>query len=163
MFRLKDLFAGKTVAISLSKTQKELLELLIVNKSDFDEWNARQAISKIRFQFFYPTALTFYYDEFKLFYAYFKKNAKGDIALQEFKMSETNFDTIRCGSWKPFEEMIIEFLTSLEENKKIALFEKRKTLFEYQSLCSKANDAAQQEAIYENAASTTLHTLKTTQ
>lgn len=162
MFSLKALFNTKALTIAVSKTQRELLELLILNKADFEEWSGKQTTSKIKFQFFYPTAITFYYDEFKLFNAYFKKNAKGEVMLQEFKMSETNYDTIRCTSWNPFEEVIIDFLTSLEENKKIALFEKRKTLFEYQSLCSKNSEAKFQENEFARTAAS-LQVLKPTQ
>lgn len=163
MFSLKNLFRPKALTLAVSKTQKELLELLIVNKTDFEEWSSKQSASKIKFQFFYPTAISFFYDEFKLFNAYFKKNAKGEVALQEFKMSETNYDTIRCSSWHPFEEVIIEFLTSLEESKKVALFEKRKTLFEYQSLCSKNSEAKFQNSEFMSSAVSSLQALKPTQ
>lgn len=163
MMNLKNLFRPKALTLNLSKGQKELLELLIVNKSDFDQWNSKTGQAKIRFQFYYPTAIDFYYDEFKLFNAYFKKTAKEEILLNEFKMSEVNYDTIRCTSWHPFEEVIIEFLTSLEENKKIALFEKRKTLLEYQSLCLKNAEPKTAAADYAKAVASTLHTLKPTQ
>lgn len=156
MLRLKNLFKPKALNLPISKAQTELLELLLANKADFDSWHATQANRKIRFQFFYPTAIDFYYDEFKLFNAFFKKNVKGDLNLLEFKMSETNYETIRCTSWAPFEEVIIEFLTSLEENKKIALFEKRKTLFEYQSLCSKQAEATAPEGHYPKPVTSTL-------
>lgn len=163
MFSLKNLFKPKALTLTVSKTQKELLELLISNKTDFEEWSSGQPASKIKFQFFYPTAISFFYDEFKLFIAYFKKNVKGEVALQEFKMSETNYDTIRSNSWNPFEERIIEFLTSLEESKKIALFEKRKALFEYQSLCSKNTEAKFGDNEFASPAASPLQALKPTQ
>jgi hypothetical protein len=64
----------------------------------------------------------------------------------------------------PFEEVVLHFLTSLEESKKIALFEKRKTLFEYQSLCAKTNSSKSGESVYQNAVSASpLQLLKPTQ
>ncbi|HEU4902727.1 MAG TPA: hypothetical protein VFT06_08035 [Flavisolibacter sp.] len=160
MLNLKNLFHIKALTLPISKAQKELLELLLINKIDFEEWNSKQSHAKIRFQFFYPAAIDFYYDEFKLFNAYFRKNVKDEIILYEFKMSETNYDTIRCTSWTPFEMVIIDFLTSLEEDKKIALFEKRKTLLEYQSLCAKNTEQKDPATDYGKAVSSPLSFLK---
>ncbi len=160
---LKNLFKTKDLTLPVSKAQKELLELLLINKADFDGWSSQQAFKKIRLHFYYPTAIDFFYDEFKLFNAYFKKNRKEEIELQEMKMTETNYDSIRCKSWAPFEEVIIDFLTSLEESKKIALFEKRKTLFEYQSLCTKKTTSSNHEAEYSKAVTSPLQLIKPTQ
>ncbi len=134
---LKKLLKRKAFALTISKAQKDLLEFFITNKPEFDKWVATQQQSKVKFQFYYPVAIDFYFDEYKLFTAYFKKGALDRIELLELKMSETNFDSIRCANWYPFEEVILEFLTTLEESKKIALFEKRKTLYEYEKLCAK--------------------------
>ncbi|MDQ3278449.1 MAG: hypothetical protein M3Q06_08985 [Bacteroidota bacterium] len=153
LLRLKRLFNPKDLTLSVSKAQKELLDLLMINKVDFDTWNAGQASGKIRFHFFYPTAIDFFYDEFKLFTAFFKRSKKDEIELVELKMTETNYDTIRCNSWAPFEEVIINFLTSMEESKKIALFEKRKTLLEYQSLCTSKTTTENLGEDYANALS----------
>jgi hypothetical protein len=161
MRSLKNIFKTKALTLVITKGQKELLELLMINKPEFDQWSKKQGSSKIKFQFFYPAAIDFYYDEFKLFTAYYKKGPKGEPLCSEFKMSETNYDTISCTSWTPFEEVIIDFLTSLEENKKIALFEKRKTLMEYQSLCTKNADANSPEKAYAKASALSL--LKPTQ
>lgn len=164
MRSLKNIFKIKALTLVITKGQRELLELLMVNKPDFEEWSKKQAPSKIRFHFFYPAAIDFYYDEFKLFTVYYKKDLKGDISCSEFKMSETNYDTISCANWTPFEEVMIDFLTSLEENKKIALFEKHKTLLEYQSLCIKNSDAAVPEKAYIKASDrSALSFLKPTQ
>ncbi|WP_121355297.1 hypothetical protein [Flavisolibacter nicotianae] len=160
MLNLKNLFRTKVLELQVSKAQKELLELLLLNKDDFDQWCLAQPSSKIRFQFFYPSAIDFYYDEFKLFNSFFRKDSKGEICLFEFKMSEVNYDSIRCSSWAPFESVIIDFLTGLEENKKIALFEKRKTLLEYQSLCAPNADAKTLPGDYGKAVSTALQILK---
>lgn len=164
MISLKNLFRQKDLGLPVTKAQKELLELLLINKVEFENWYAKQAAIKIRFQFYYPTAIDFFYDEFKLFTAYFKKNRKDEIELMEMKMTETNYDTIRCKSWAPFEEVMIDFLTSLEESKKIALFEKRKTLIEYQSLCTKNAGASTQDAAYvKEVATSPFQVLKPTQ
>jgi hypothetical protein len=141
----KIFFKRKTFSLSLKKEQKELLECFIQNKPDFENWVLLHPIQKIRFQFYYPTAIDFYYSDFKLFTAYFKKTDHDNIELTELKISEANFDSIRCFSWSPFEEVMMDFLTSLQESKKIALFEKRKLLFEYEKLCSK-KAATQEEA-----------------
>ena len=134
---LKLFYKQKAFSLTVSKAQKELLEFFLTNKPEFDQWLPAHPQPKVRFQFFYPTAIDFYFSDFKLFTAYFKKGRKGEIELTELKMSETNFDTIRCASWAPFEEVIIDFLNSLQENKKIALLEQRKMLYEYANLCAK--------------------------
>jgi hypothetical protein len=150
LFSLKNLIQPKKLRLTVTKTQRELLELLMINKNDFDGWAAQQAPQKVRFQFYFPTAIDFFYDEFKLFTTYFKKNSKEEIELVEIKMTETNFDTIRCNSWAPFEQYIFDFLHTLEESKKIALFEKRKTLFEYQSLCANNTSLPNTESEYSS-------------
>ena len=127
----------KAFTLSVTKPQKELLEVFLLNKPEFEDWLVTHPQSKTRFQFFYPNAIDFYYSDFKLFTAYFKKSKLDEIELEEMKMTEANFHSIRSTSWAPFEEVMIEFLTALEETKKIALFEKRKLLFEYESLCIK--------------------------
>jgi hypothetical protein len=161
---LKNFLHPKNLTLTFSKSQREVLELLMVNKGDFEKWIEQQSGRKIRLHFFYPTAIDFYFDAFKLFTAYYKKNRKGEIELQEMKMSEVNYDSIRCTSWAPFEEVVIDFLTTMEETKKIDLFEKRKTLFEYQSLCSKTGAKVGAENEYAKAVSASpLQLLKPTQ
>ena len=158
----KKFFRRKALALTLSKGQKELLEFFVTNKPDFDDWILKHAQPKVRFQFYYPSAIDFYFGDFKLFTAYFTRDRKDQLWLTEMKMSETNFDTIRCASWAPFEEIIIEFLTSLEEGKKIALFEKRKVLYEYENLCAKKASTENASQQYLNAVtSSSLQTLKT--
>lgn len=135
LLRMKDL------TVSVTKPQEELLEIFLSQKEEYDRWRQAQPLSKVRFQFFYPTAVEMFYDEFKLFTAYFKRTPKGQPLLTELKMTETNYDVIRCASWKPFEQQVLEFLTTLEESKKVALFEKRKMLYEYEALCVKGTAA----------------------
>ena len=138
----------KAHTVTVSKSQKDLLEFFLSNRTDFDQWLLLQPAHKIRFQFFYPTAIDFYYADFKLFTAYFSKNRGGDIELAEFKMTETNHDSIRCASWAPFEELIISFVSSLEESKRLDLFEKRKTLYEYEALCTKKQGSEKAQEDY---------------
>lgn len=137
----------KVLSLTVSKGQKELLEFFISSRTDFEQWTLQHPQQKIRFQFFYPTAIDFYYSDFKLFTAYFKKDRRENIELTELKMTETNFDSIRCENWAPFEELMMEFVTSLEESKKSALLEKRKILYEYESLCAKKSNT---EATLQN-------------
>lgn len=153
---IKKFFRTKAFALTVSKAQKELLEFFISNKTDFDSWVATNPQPKARFQFYYPTAIDFFYSDFKLFTAYFKKGRKEGVELMELKMTETNFDTIRCANWRPFEEVILDFLTNLEENKKIALFEKRKVLYEYENICAKKPQAEIQTPEYANGVSSLL-------
>ena len=133
----KKFFKTKAFALTVSKVQKELLEFFVTNRLDYETWAVAQPHSKVKFQFYYPVAIDFYYGEYKLFTAFFKKGPLDRIELTELKMTETNFDSIRCSNWRPFEEVIIEFLTTLEETKKVALFEKRRNLYEYENLCAK--------------------------
>ena len=51
---------------------------------------------------------------------------------------------------------MMNFLTSLQESKKIALFEKRKLLFEYESLCSKKPATNESEKEYAGIGSSLL-------
>ena len=153
---LQTFFKRKTLSLSLKKEQKELLECFILNKPEFENWVLLHPQQKIRFQFYYPTAVDFYYSDFKLFTAYFKKTDPDNIELAELKMTEANFDSIRCFSWMPFEEVMMNFLTSLQESKKIALFEKRKLLFEYESLCSKKPATNESEKEYSGMATSLL-------
>ena len=134
---LKLFYKKQAFRLTVSKAQEEVLEFFLANKTEFEKWILLHPHPKVRFQFFYPTAIDFYFSDFKLFTAYFKKGRKGDLELTELKMSEMNFDTIRCASWQPFEEIIIDFLNSLQENKKITLLEQRKMLYEYANLCAK--------------------------
>ncbi len=156
----KKFFNRKAFALTVGKGQKELLEFFITNKPEFDDWIQRHPQPKVRFQFYYPTAIDFYFGDFKLFTAYFIRDRKDQVLLTEMKMSETNFDTIRCASWAPFEEVVIEFLTSLEEGKKIALFEKRKVLYEYENLCAKKASTENTAQAYMSAVAS-FPTLKT--
>lgn len=79
------------------------------------------------------------------------------------KIFEINYDSIRCNSWVPFVDVVLDFLTFLKENKKIALFEKQKTLFEYQTHCSKNATTIEPTTAYKAMSASPLQALKPTQ
>jgi hypothetical protein len=135
MFSFKKFFHSNKRTVPVGKAQKEILECFISNKPAFDHWHPSQPATKISFKFYYPTAVDFYFDDIKLFTAYFKKNLLDQLELQELKMSEDNFRTIGNTVWKPFEEVMLQFLNNLDETQKLALFQKRKALYEYAEIC----------------------------
>ena len=137
----------KTLILNTTKAQRELLQCFVLHKAEFESWLLLQPSSKISFRFYYPTAIDFFFGDYKLFTAYFRKTPQHTVELTEIKISEANFESVRCFSWSPFEETILKFLTTMEEGKKVELFEKRKILFEYENLCSKktATQDAQSE------------------
>src|SRR5690349_12234702 len=128
MINFKKIFQSKNRTVAVSKTQKEILECFLVNKSSFDHWFCFLPETKIKFKFYYPTAIDLYFDDIKLFTAYYKKNQLEQIELQELKMSEDNYRSISSPVWKPFEEMMLQFLHYLNENEKVMLFQKQKAL-----------------------------------
>lgn len=135
MISLKRFFKTNPYLLPVSKAEKEVLECFVDNKAEYERWLPFQQNRRIRFQFYYPTAVDFYFDDFKLFTAFFKKDACHAPELQELKMSEANYTSIRSSNWQPFEEVIMTFLNTLEENNKIVLFGKTKSLHEYAALC----------------------------
>ena len=143
MINFKRFFSANKRAIVVSKAQKEILECFLINKAAFDHWFSLQPETKIRFKFYYPTAIDFFFDDCKLFTAYFKKNAQDGIELQELKMSEENRRSISSSVWKPFEEVMLQFLTNLDENQKVDLFQKRRALYEYADICKSSPATAE--------------------
>ena len=79
MLNIKRLLKPNPYIIKINKAESELLQYFISNKTAFDKWYAEneKQYPKIRFTFYYPTAIDFYFNEFKLFTAYFKKASKG--------------------------------------------------------------------------------------
>lgn len=138
MTNLKKLFFPNPCMLRVSKTEKEVLECFLDNKAEFEQWSAFQPNKRIRFRFFYPTAVDFYFDECKLYTAFFGKGATHDRELKQLKMTRVNYTSIRSGSWQPFREVIVAFLHHLEENNKVVLFRQTKVLQEYAVLCSEA-------------------------
>ena len=138
MINLKKFFKPNPYLLTVSKAEKELLECFLDNKPAFDQWLPLNENRRIRFQFYYPTAVDFYFDNFKLFTAYFKKGPVDGPDLHELKMSEANYSSICTTNWQPFEEVILDFLNTLEESNKVILFRKTKSLHEYAALCNEA-------------------------
>lgn len=141
MINLKKYFQSNPCLLSISKEEKEILECFISNRSEFDNWTLHRSLQRVRFQFYYPTAIDFYFDNFLLFTAYFKRTAFGNLELQELKMTKANYTTIRSANWKPFEEVMVQFLQYLEEKNKISFFRKTRSLHEYVSMCEKGTQA----------------------
>jgi hypothetical protein len=137
MINLKKYFQPNLHRLTVSKTEREVLECFVTNRPGFEDWLHHRPQSRVRFQFYYPTAIDFYFDDFQLFTAFFKKSALGNLELQEFKMTAANYTTIRSANWKPFEEVILQFLHYLEEKNKIQFFQRTSSLHEYVSICEK--------------------------
>lgn len=135
MISLKKIFQSNSRTITVSKAQKEILECFLSNKTSFDQWFCFQSETKVKFKFYYPTAVDFYFDDIMLFTAYFKKSHLDQVELQELKMSAENYRSICSLNWKPFEDVMLQFLNYLHENEKVTLLQKRKSLYEYADLC----------------------------
>ncbi|HEV7330322.1 MAG TPA: hypothetical protein VGN63_04720 [Flavisolibacter sp.] len=135
MMNLKRFFQPASCRLTVSKSEKEILELFLLNKKEFEQWILLHPQSRIRFQFYFPTAVDFYFDGFRLFTAYFKRGTMDSLQLSELKMSQDNHSSIRTANWKPFEDVMVSFLTSLAESNKSALLQKTKALHEYASIC----------------------------
>lgn len=148
MINLKRFFQPAFSRLPVTKAEKEILELFILNKKDFDQWLLLHPQPRIRFQFYFPTAVDFYFDGFRLFTAYFKRGAMDALQLSELKMSRDNHSSIRTANWKPFEEVMVLFLTHLAESNKSALLQKTKTLHEYASLCQNQPAEGRYQDIY---------------
>ena len=148
MMNLFQLFRRKAYIIPVKKTEKELLECFMANKAAFDQWLALHPHPQIRFRFYFPTAIDFYFDEFKLFTVYFKRGANNQPEFQEFKMSEANHTSLCSSDWRPFEEVIFHFLATLEESNKASLFRKKKSLYEYAAICEKMNNLEKNQPSY---------------
>lgn len=141
MINLKKFFQPNPCLLSVSKAEKEILECFVANKSEFENWVLQHSLQRVRFQFYFPTAVDFYFDDFLLFTAYFKRTTLDNLELQELKMAKANFSTIRSANWKPFEEVMMQFMQYLEEKNKISFFSKTRSLHEYVSLCDKRTQA----------------------
>lgn len=140
MINLKKFFQPNPYLLSVSRTEKDLLERFVNRKADYESWHSQQP--RIRFRFYLPAAIDFCYDGSKLFTAFFKKGPFGTPVLHELKMSEANHASIRSANWKPFKEEMTNFLQTLEEKSKIVIRQKTKPLQEYVAICEEASSAA---------------------
>lgn len=135
MINLKKYFQPNPCILSVSKEEKEILECFLSNRSEFGNWSLHHPHKRVRFQFYFPTAVDFFFDDFLLFTAYFKRTALAQLELQELKMTKANYTTICSTNWKPFEEVMLQFLRFLEEQNKSSFFQKTRSLHEYVSIC----------------------------
>ncbi|WP_162944964.1 hypothetical protein [Flavisolibacter nicotianae] len=135
MISLKKIFRPTPHLLTVSKTEKELLEYFLCSRSEYDNWLLLHPQPKIRFKFYFPTAIDFYFDGAKLFTAYFKKGAADEPVLSELKMSKANYSSIRSSNWKPFEEVMIKFLNYLEETNRVVVVQNTKPLHDYLAIC----------------------------
>ncbi len=138
---LKKIFGSNPCIVPVSKAEKETLECFLANKREFDDWLSHRPQQRVRFQFYFPTAIDFYFDDFHLFTAHFKRASFDAMELQELKMTKINYSSIRSARWKPFEEEIVNFLSALEETNKISYFSKTKSLHEYAAICEETTAA----------------------
>ncbi|HET7897408.1 MAG TPA: hypothetical protein VFL47_07055 [Flavisolibacter sp.] len=152
MISLKKIFFSNPCLLSVSKTEKELLECFLENKAEFDRWISFHANQRIRFQFYYPTAIDFYFDEHRMFTAYFRRGIFDLPELHEFKMSRENYSSIRSFNWQPFQEVMRNFLAALAEDNKAVSFRQSKSLHDYAALCKEApkTKEGQSQAVGQN-------------
>ena len=156
MMNLKHFFRPSSSRLPVTKTEKEILELFVLNKKEFDQWIALHPQPRIRFQFYFPTAVDFYFDVFRLFTVYFKREGQDSIQLLELKMSRDNHSSIRTANWKPFEEVMVSFLSALAASNKSALLQKTKALHEYASICKEKPAESPAQDLYAQSLKTNM-------
>ena len=132
---LRKFFKPNPSLLSVSKTEKQILECFLCNKTEFENWILLHPQTKITFRFYYPSAIDFYFDGSRLFTAYFRKDDRSEAELLELKMSKENYSSIRTNNWKPFEEVILSFLQTQDEKNKFIYLQKTKPLQDYASIC----------------------------
>ena len=135
---LKNLLQGKAHLLTLSKEEVEILTYLMCNRQDFESWFAGQAQAhpKIKFVFYYPTAIDLYFDSFKLFTVYFKKDSRGEVVFNQAKLSQLNRDSLNSHNWKPFKDAIVSYLIMAQERNTDLQFKRLHALHEYQAICN---------------------------
>lgn len=146
MINLKKLLKGDKSLVSISKEEIDILTYVLCNRSDFENWFSGQhkKHGKIRFVFYYPSAIDLYYDEFKLFTIYFKRAANDAVLFDQFKLTQLNHGSLKTTNWKPFKDAILDYLTMAQERNTDSQFKKYKSLHDYQQLCG--GDAKPQDA-----------------
>ena len=138
MINLKKLLKGEKNIVALNKEEVEVLTYVLCHRDDFQNWFQQQQhkYQKIRFQFYYPSALDLYYDTFKLFTAYFKKDAADHITFSEMKMSRLNLGSLHSSNWAPFKDVIVDYLSMAQERNTDLQFRQFRSLHDYQQLCN---------------------------
>ncbi len=135
---LKNLLKDRTNLLTISKEEVEILTYLMCNRTDFENWFAQQAKAhpKIKFVFYYPTAIDLYYDSFKLFTVYFTKDSRDEVVFSQFKISQLNRDSLNSPNWKPFKDAVVDYLLMAQERNTDLQFKRLHALHEYQALCN---------------------------
>lgn len=144
MFKFKKRFKRKPHLITVDNTEREFLECFIVHRNEFEAWALLHPVQRISFRFYFPNAIDFCYDGCKLFTAFFKKDRHEIPRFHELKMSDTNLANIASANWKPFEGVIVRFLKTLEEHKRISYFQQTKSLFDYAAICEENDQPARE-------------------
>jgi hypothetical protein len=147
MMNLRKFFRPNPCLLVLAKAEKELVESFLAHKTEYEHWLHLNPQPKIVFRFYFPSAVDFYYDGARLFTAYFKKGEFNEPVLHEMKMSKENHASIRSANWKPFAEVMLQFLQTLEETNKSTYLKETKSLQEYLSICNAPASRNQSEPI----------------
>lgn len=137
MFNLKKLLQGDKSLVAIGKDEIEILTYILCHKADFESWfgSQQKKHTKIRFVFYYPSAVDLFYDEFKLFTVYFKKTNTDIIVFDQFKRSQLNMDSLKTANWKPFKDAILDYLAMAQDRNTDFQLKKYKSLHDYQQLC----------------------------
>ena len=138
MFNLKKLLKGDPSYVTISKEETDILTYVLCHKNDFETWFSEQhpKHNKIRFVFYYPSAIDLYYDEFKLFSVFFKRAANDAVIFHQFKRTQLTEDSLKTTNWKPFKDAIVDYLTMAQDRNTDFQFKKFKALHDYQQLCN---------------------------
>ena len=147
MFRLTNRLKRKPSVIPVDKAGREILEYFIAHKNEFEAWASLHLEKRISFRFYFPNAIDFCYDGCKLFTAYFKRDRRDVPQLHELKMSDANLSNIATTNWKPFEDVMVCFLKTLEEHKRMSYFQQTKSLYDYAAICESGQAPKEQSRV----------------
>ncbi|MBD0276782.1 MAG: hypothetical protein M3342_23160 [Bacteroidota bacterium] len=137
MINLKRLFRRNKYILHVDNEEAELLQFFMNNKKDFELWLAENnhQFPRIKFIFYYPTTIEFFFDELRLFTASFNKDLTEAVVFTQLTASKLNINNIRSHDWKPFKEMILYFVSVMEQRNTNLMLKTQKSLTEYQALC----------------------------
>lgn len=129
---LKNLLKSKLNDLALSKEEIEIFVYIVSNRHDFEHWFAQQSLRfpKVKFAFYYPTAIDLYFDAFKLFTVFFTKESNGQLVFSQAKMSLLNRESLKSTNWAPFKEVMLSYLEMAQERNSDQQFKKLHALHE---------------------------------
>lgn len=138
MINFKKLLKRDRSLVAIGRDEIEMLTYILSHKRDFESWfsTKQKNHTKIRFVFYYPSAVDLFYDEFKLFTVYFKKTNNDEIVFDQFKKSRVNLESLKTGNWKPFKDAILDYLEMAQDRNSDLQMKKFKSLHDYQQLCN---------------------------